>query len=130
VVEWFDTEMPGCSTEERAAMPGFLTVAEMRQIKVRASDQFDSIFVESMSKHHSGAVKMADQMWHSQGDIRLRAMAHAIRHEQQGKIALMEHVQGLVGVAMVQGLVGVAMAFRNMLSDNVNSRRSRPLACH
>nr|WP_245502406.1 hypothetical protein [Bradyrhizobium betae] len=54
---------------------------------------------------------MADQMWHSPGDIRLRVMAHAIRHEQQGEIALMEHVQGLAAVFA---------AFRNMLADNVN----------
>jgi uncharacterized protein (DUF305 family) len=110
-LSWFDTEMPDCSAEERAAMPGFLTLAEMRQIKAAPVDHFDSTFVELMSKHHRGAVKMADQMWHSPGDIRLRVMAHAIRHEQQGEIALMEHVQGLAAVSA---------AFRNMLADNVN----------
>jgi uncharacterized protein (DUF305 family) len=110
-LSWFDTEMPDCSAEERAVMPGFLTVAEMRRIKSAPIDQFDSIFVELMSKHHRGAVKMADQMWHSRGDLRLRLMAHAIRHEQQGEIALMERVQGLAAVSA---------AFRNMLADNVN----------
>lgn len=35
-------------------------------------------------------------------------MAHAIRHKQQGEIALMEHVQGVVA------------ALHNMLTDNVN----------
>jgi len=110
-LSWFDTEMPDCSTEERAAMPGFLTVADMRQIKSASMDQFDSVFVELMSKHHRGAVKMADQMWHSSGDLRLRVMAHAIRHEQQGEIALMEHADGIAAVSA---------AFRNMLADNVN----------
>jgi uncharacterized protein (DUF305 family) len=92
-------------------MPGFLTPAEMQLVKTAPSDQFDAIFVEMMSKHHRGATMMADQMWRSRGDPRLRVMAHAIRHEQQGEIALM-HGQS--------GLAAVATAARNMLDDNVN----------
>lgn len=110
-LSWFDTEMPDCSSDERAAMPGFLTQAEMRQVKAAPADQFDTLFVETMSKHHAGAVRMADQMWHSAGDLRLRVMAHAIRHEQQGEIALMHGASGIAAVAT---------AFRNMLGDNVN----------
>ncbi|CUT15293.1 putative lipoprotein [Bradyrhizobium sp.] len=110
-LSWFDTEMPDCSSDERAAMPGFLTQAEMRQVKAAPADQFDTVFVETMSKHHAGAVRMADQMWHSGGDLRLRVMAHAIRHEQQGEIALMHGASGIAAVAT---------AFRNMLGDNVN----------
>ncbi|WP_247506060.1 DUF305 domain-containing protein [Bradyrhizobium sp. 1] len=68
-----------------------------------------------MSKHHRGAVKMAGQMLISRGDPRLRVMAHAIRHEQQGEIALMQHTQGIKAVAT---------AFRNMFSDNVTERNS------
>jgi uncharacterized protein (DUF305 family) len=110
-LSWFDTDMPDCSTAERAAMPGFLTAAEMRQVKTATPDRFDTVFVEMMTRHHRGAVKMADQMWHSQGDLRLRVMAHAIRHEQQGEIALMQGVNGIAAVAT---------AFHNMLGDNVN----------
>lgn len=110
-LSWFDTEMPDCSSDERAAMPGFLTQAEMRQVKAAPADQFDTVFVETMSKHHAGAVRMADQMWLSRGDLRLRVMAHAIRHEQQGEIALMHGASGIAAVAA---------AFRNMLGDNVN----------
>jgi uncharacterized protein (DUF305 family) len=110
-LSWFDTEMPDCSSDERAAMPGFLTQAEMRQVKAAPADQFDAVFVETMSKHHAGAVRMADQMWHSRGDLRLRVMAHAIRHEQQGEIALMHGASGIAAVAT---------AFHNMLGDNFN----------
>jgi len=110
-LSWFDTEMPDCTAQERSVMPGFLTPAEMRQIKIAAPEAFDTIFVETMTLHHKGAVKMADQMWHSHGDPRLRVMAHAIRHEQQGEIALM---QGVSGVA------AVTTAFSNMFGDNVN----------
>jgi uncharacterized protein (DUF305 family) len=110
-LSWFDTEMPDCNTEERAAMPGFLTPAEMRRVKTAPADQFDMVFVGTMSRHHAGAVRMADQMWHSGGDPRLRVMAHAIRHEQQGEIALMHRASGIAAVTT---------AFRNMLGDNVN----------
>lgn len=110
-LSWFDTEMPDCTTEERMAMPGFLTSSEMRQVKTAPAGQFDKVFVEAMSGHHKGAVRMTDQMWHSPGDLRLRIMAHAIRHKQQGEIALMH---GTSGVA------AVAMALRNMVGDNVD----------
>ena len=110
-LSWFDTNMPDCSTQERAAMPGFLTAAEMRKVETAPPDQFDSVFIASMSRHHRGAVEMADQMWHSRGDLRLRVMAHAIRHEQQGEIALMRGASGTTAVTT---------AVRNMLADNVN----------
>ena len=54
---------------------------------------------------------MADQMWHSHGDPRLRAMAHAIRHEQRGEIALMHGESGIAAVVS---------ATRTMLANNVN----------
>jgi uncharacterized protein (DUF305 family) len=110
-LSWFDTEIPDCTADERATMPGFLTPAEMRLVKLAPPDQFDADFVEMMSRHHRGAVKMADQMWHSRGDPRLRVMAHAIRHEQQGEIALMQGESGMAAVLTATG---------NMLRDNVN----------
>ena len=54
---------------------------------------------------------MADSELGHGSDPRLRIMAHAIRHEQQGKIALM---RGLDGRAAVSN------AFRNTFADNVN----------
>jgi uncharacterized protein (DUF305 family) len=110
-LSWFDTEMPDCSTEERATMPGYLTPAEMRAVKAAPPGQFDTVFVDAMSRHHAGAVRMADRMWRSRGDPRLRIMAHAIRHAQQGEIAVMHGVDGAAAVAI---------AFRNMFGDNVN----------
>lgn len=110
-LSWFDTGMPDCTADERAEMPGFLTPAQMRQVDTAPPEQFDAVFIDMMSRHHRGAVRMADQMWHSRGDIRLRIMAHAIRHEQQGEIALMHGGSGIDAVST---------AFRNMLGDNVN----------
>jgi hypothetical protein len=54
---------------------------------------------------------MADQEWNSRGDPRLRIMAHAIRHEQQGEIGLMHGLEGVEAVIA---------ATRDMFADNVN----------
>jgi uncharacterized protein (DUF305 family) len=108
---WFGMPMPDCTARERADMPGYLTPEQMQQARTASTDQFDRVFVELMTTHHAGAVKMADQEWRGDGDPRLRIMAHAIRHEQQGEIALMQGVDGVRAVSQ---------ATRNMLADNVN----------
>ncbi|MCA6125211.1 DUF305 domain-containing protein [Bradyrhizobium sp. WSM 1704] len=108
---WFETSMPDCTDEERSRMPGFLTALQLREVRDASSDAFDGVFVRLMTLHHKGAVKMADQEWRGRGDLRLRIMAHAIRHEQQGEIALMQGASGAPAVAN---------AFRNMFADNVN----------
>ncbi|WP_257167031.1 DUF305 domain-containing protein [Bradyrhizobium sp. SRS-191] len=108
---WFDSAMPTCSTQELADMPGYLTVAQLAQARNASPGEFDAIFIRLMSLHHAGAVRMADAEWRSRGDPRLRIMAHAIRHEQQGEIALMHNVAGLDAVRQ---------AVRNMYADNVN----------
>jgi uncharacterized protein (DUF305 family) len=108
---WFALPMPDCNARERADMPGYLTPEQIQQARSVPSDQFDGVFIRLMTFHHAGAVKMTDQEWHSRGDPRLRIMAHAIRHEQQGEISLMRGVQGVEAVVT---------AARNMLADNVN----------
>ena len=92
-------------------MPGFLTTDQIELLTASPPERFDGLFVRLMSLHHAGAVKMADQQWNSHGDPRLRVMAHAIRHEQQGEIALMHGVSGVDAVSQ---------AIRNMMADNVN----------
>jgi uncharacterized protein (DUF305 family) len=111
---WFEQPMPICSAEERAAMPGLLELAEIARLRSTEAPSFDQLFVELMTRHHKGAVAMADSELRNGSDPRLRLMAHAIRHEQQGEIALMQGVNG--GAA-------VRLAFQNMLADNVNLPR-------
>jgi uncharacterized protein (DUF305 family) len=108
---WFKTPMPDCTADERAAMPGYLTPMQIQQVRTAAPGQFDAQFTATMTVHHKGAVKMADLAWRSPADFRLRIMAHAIRHEQQGQIALMQRMEGPAAVAT---------ALRNMFADNVN----------
>jgi uncharacterized protein (DUF305 family) len=108
---WFDEPMAICSAAERAQMPGLLSPQQLAQLSAAPVESFDGLFVELMSIHHAGAVAMADQELKSQGDLRLRVMAHAIRHEQQGEIALMHGVSGWPAVAQ---------AVRNMFADTIN----------
>jgi hypothetical protein len=51
-----------------------------------------SIYRLRLTEHLKAAVAMADSQLRHGSDPRLRIMAHAIRHEQQGEIALM-HAQ-------------------------------------
>jgi uncharacterized protein (DUF305 family) len=108
---WFGEPMQICSSQERASMPGLLETADVEKLRSAENSSFDRVFVDLMTKHHKGAVAMADSQLRSGSDPRLRIMAHAIRHEQQGEVALMHGVDG--GSA-------VAVAFRNMFADNVN----------
>jgi uncharacterized protein (DUF305 family) len=102
--------MPICSAEEKAAMPGLLNDDQMRELQTSPSASFDDLFVRLMSLHHAGAVSMADRQIGEIGDIRLTLMAHAIRHQQQGEIALLH------GRA---GFEAVRAAIANMLGNNI-----------
>lgn len=115
---WFDEPMQLCSAEERAAMPGLLSDAEVAELRSTPPATFDADFVAAMTKHHKGAVAMADQQLGASGDLRLTIMAHAIRHEQQGEIALMHGVDGTAAVRL---------AIAAMFADNVN-RPGQPRA--
>lgn len=108
---WFGEPMQICSAQERAEMPGLLGAVEIASLRSVEASGFDPLFINLMTRHHKGAVAMADAQFRRGSDPRLRIMAHAIRHEQQGEIALMNGVAG--GPA-------VATAFRNMFADNVN----------
>jgi hypothetical protein len=92
-------------------MPGLLDAGEVARLESTEASSFDVLFLELMTRHHAGAVAMADAQLRGGSDPRLRIMAQAIRHEQQGEIALMHGVSG--GGA-------VSAAFRNMFADNLN----------
>ena len=64
-------------------MPGLLDTADVAKLGSTETSSFDRLFVDLMTKHHKGAVAMADSELRRGGDPRLRIMAHAIRHEQQ-----------------------------------------------
>ncbi|WP_398471135.1 DUF305 domain-containing protein [Tardiphaga sp.] len=108
---WFGASIESCGSSERAEMPGYLSDDELAKVAEADDAGFDSAFIEAMTIHHKGAVRMADRQLGEGRDIRLRALAHAIRHEQQGEIALM---RGLSGSRAVHA------ALRFMAADVVN----------
>jgi uncharacterized protein (DUF305 family) len=92
--------------------PGLLDTADILKLQSAEASFFDRRFVELMTKHHKGAVAMADSELRQGADPRMRIMAHSIRHEQQGEIALMQGVDGGPSVSL---------ATRNLFADNVNA---------
>jgi uncharacterized protein (DUF305 family) len=95
---WFPAPLTLCGPDEQAAMPGMLRPDQIEHLRQAQDPDFDPLFVRLMSFHHAGAVEMADTEIHSRGDIRLRIMAQAIRHGQQGEIEMMRGTSGLPAV--------------------------------
>ena len=95
---WFDGALPPATAEDHAAMPGMLPTAEIEALRQAEAGAFDTHFITAMTSHHRGAVAMADEAIREAGDLRLRLMSHAIRHEQRGEIELMRGSQGFAAV--------------------------------
>ena len=70
-------------------MPGMLEPEQVAALRRASGPAFDPLFVGLMTFHHDGAILMAQEAIERSGDLRLRLMAQAIRHEQRGEIALM-----------------------------------------
>jgi uncharacterized protein (DUF305 family) len=111
---WFEEPISLCTAAERTQMPGLLSGEQLTALRNAQPASFDRLFVHLMTEHHAGAVIMADRQLRGQGDIRLRVMARAVRHEQQGEIALMRGVSGWSAVGQ---------AVQNMFADNLHRGR-------
>ena len=48
-------------------MPGMLSAEEMTQLAVTKGKQFDILFLRGMIKHHSGALRMVDELFKTDG---------------------------------------------------------------
>lgn len=95
---WFTTPIEVCSPDESARMPGMLGPDQMERLRGADQASFDALFRDLMTLHHRGAIEMADEALHRAGDLRLRVMAHGIRHEQRGEIQLMHNLEGWAAV--------------------------------
>ena len=100
-------EVPGAGDHHAPGaplMPGMLTAAEMSLLEEAAGAAFDRLFLESMIKHHEGALVMVDELFATPGagqdsvisaftaDVvadqraemdRMGAMLNTMRQEQQ-----------------------------------------------
>jgi uncharacterized protein (DUF305 family) len=90
---WFAGSLPPASAAEHLRMPGMLTPGQFATVQHAPAATVDRQFVAAMTFHHRGAILMADGALRQRGDPRIRMMAHAIRHEQTGEIALMHGIR-------------------------------------
>ncbi len=80
-------------------MPGMARPDEVEALRRASGRDVDRLFVALMSRHHAGAVRMADEALVRAADPRVRLLSHAIRHQQRGEIDLMRGAGGVAAVA-------------------------------
>lgn len=82
------------------AMPGMLTDAEMARLRAATGREFERLFLESMIKHHEGALTMVAELLGSQGaaqDSELYALVSDIDADQRAEIARMQSMLNAMG---------------------------------
>ena len=126
---WFGSLSQVCSPQEEAEMPGMVGTDQIVQLRGMNGAAFDKLFVELMTQHHQGAIQMADEAIREGGDPRLKLMAHAIRHEQRGEIALMQGSRGFPAVrsAVENLLLPANEAPADKVGSSLNEDRRRPV---
>jgi uncharacterized protein (DUF305 family) len=92
---WFDASL---DRHDHLAMPGMLADADFDRLRASAGVDFDPLFVELMSRHHEGAIAMAQEALGRGGDPRIRIFSQGIAHQQCGDIALMHGSEGVGAV--------------------------------
>ncbi|WP_053078692.1 DUF305 domain-containing protein [Methylobacterium tarhaniae] len=124
MVQWWDSWFPAlsslCTPQEREAMPGMARPDEVEALRRSGGRDFDPLFVTLMSRHHAGAVRMADEALARAGDPRVRLLSHAIRHQQRGEIDLMHGSRDLAAVAAAAR--NLMLPFGRVPADRAPSR--------
>jgi uncharacterized protein (DUF305 family) len=84
------------------AMPGMIDEDEIARLRAAEGRDFDARFVELMSRHHAGAITMAQEAMRLGGDPRIVIFSQGVAHQQCGDIALMHGLEGTraVGFAL------------------------------
>ncbi len=89
-------------------MPGMLTADEMATLEAAKGDEFDRLFLDSMIRHHLGAITMVDELLGTPGaaqDSDIFAFASDVVADQRAEIdrmgAMLIRIRGL---ARVRGL--------------------------
>ena len=75
-------------------MDGMLTTGELESLSQLRGAAFDRAWMESMIKHHEGAVSMAQDVLADGVNTEMRALATAIESAQTGEIAEMRALLG------------------------------------
>ncbi|WP_433429994.1 DUF305 domain-containing protein [Nonomuraea sp. CA-141351] len=83
---------PAAHEHARAAAYGMATEEELNALRAAKGTVFDRMFLQLMTRHHEGAVKMAGEELASGRDRRMRLMAKDVYSGQSIEIARMRKV--------------------------------------
>jgi uncharacterized protein (DUF305 family) len=89
---WIAPEVPPLSPEEHAAMPGMPAAEELAALEAVRGSGFDALFLPVMSRHHAGAIAMANDALAGAVDLRVWLLAQSVRHAQRNQIAMMRRL--------------------------------------
>lgn len=80
--------------EHNATMPGLLSDDELAALQAASGAAFDKLFLESMIKHHQGAITMVNELYASGGgqETDLDVMAGHIHADQNIEISRMQEM--------------------------------------
>jgi uncharacterized protein (DUF305 family) len=67
-------------------MPGLMSEADMRQLRLSNDEDFDVLFLDMMTAHHEGAIEMADTELRDGALPEVKELAQQIIDAQQGEI--------------------------------------------
>jgi uncharacterized protein (DUF305 family) len=67
-------------------MPGMMSEADMRQLRLSNDEDFDVLFLDMMTAHHEGAIEMADTELRDGALPEVKELAQQIIDAQQGEI--------------------------------------------
>jgi uncharacterized protein (DUF305 family) len=74
------------------SMPGMLTADQLKQLGAAKGEEFDRLFLTFMIQHHSGALKMVQDLVETPGaaqDIDVSVFANDVQVAQTAEIGLM-----------------------------------------
>jgi len=88
-------DMPGMSMPSMPSMPGMLTPQQMTDLAALTASAFERRFLESMIRHHEGALTMVAQLTSQRNaaqDPQVFSFASDVDADQRAEIARMRHL--------------------------------------
>ncbi|MCP2354988.1 uncharacterized protein (DUF305 family) [Nonomuraea thailandensis] len=87
-----DRSVPDGHRHEQGASYGMATQEELNALRAARGTVFDRMFLQLMTRHHEGAVKMAGEQLAGGRDQRMRMMAKDVYSGQSIEIARMRQI--------------------------------------
>lgn len=86
-----DAHGHGDGAGEAVLMPGMLTEEELLALEDADGEAFDRLFLESMIRHHLGALQMVDELWQAGGaqELEIARFAEHVYGDQEIELARM-----------------------------------------